>query len=60
MKINQFVTVWWSDDKEWFCLRVNSGGTRASVSLSRSEAAILVREARPMLKQAEKIADAFK
>jgi hypothetical protein len=38
MKISKELTAWWSEDKQWFCLLVDDGTSRATVSLTRLQA----------------------
>lgn len=38
------IKYWWSDDRQWFCLRVNDGTSHATVSLSVEEAEALMGE----------------
>lgn len=41
------ITSWWSEDGKWFCLLVDDGTTKATVSLTPEEAKGLARDADP-------------
>ena len=38
---------WWSEDGQWFCLLVDDGVNKATVSLTPDEAKALARDADP-------------
>lgn len=41
------ITSWWSEDGKWFCLLVDDGVNKATVSLTPEEAKGLARDADP-------------
>lgn len=41
------ITSWWSEDGKWFCLLVDDGVNKATVSLTPEEAKRLARDADP-------------
>lgn len=38
------IKYWWSEDRQWFCIRVNDGTAQATVSLTIEEAEALMGE----------------
>lgn len=41
------ITTWWSEDGKWFCILVDDGVNKATVSLTPDEAKGLARDADP-------------
>lgn len=35
------IKYWWSDDKKWFCILLDDGNSKATVSLTPEEASLL-------------------
>ncbi len=42
------IKTWWSDDGKWFCVLVDDGVSKATVSLTPEEAAELRKSAEPV------------
>lgn len=42
--MSEKIKYWWSDDRAWFCIRVNDGTGEATVSLTVEEAEALMDE----------------
>lgn len=42
--MSEKIKYWWSDDRAWFCVKVNDGTCEATVSLSVEEAEALMDE----------------
>ena len=42
--MNEKIKYWWSEDRQWFCIKVNDGTCEATVSLSIEEAEALMDE----------------
>jgi hypothetical protein len=44
MTMNEKIKYWWSEDRQFFCILVNDGTSRATVSLTIEEAEALMGE----------------
>lgn len=42
--VSEKIKYWWSEDRQWFCIRVNDGTAQATVSLTVKEAEALMGE----------------
>lgn len=41
------IQTWWSDDGKWFCILVDDGVSKSTISLTPDEAKALARDADP-------------
>lgn len=39
--MTQKIKYWWSQDRKWFCIQLDDGTTKATVSLTPEEAGVL-------------------
>lgn len=47
MPERQKIKYWWSDDRKWFCILLDDGNAKATVSLTPEEAGVLSMNSAP-------------
>lgn len=54
------IKYWWADDRKWFCILIDDGANKATVSLTPEEAYLLSMNAAPDRETLEELSDAAK